>query len=105
MSALDVTNSMMDSEQQVAVTNAGTREFEKDALRGKESSDGLRDDLHTGTGSVSTGKATVSLLSKGYAGTKASGVGDFIGGEAEKTGKFLSSVPGAKRAGAAVARH
>lgn len=104
MSALDVTNSMMDSEQQVAVTNAGTREFEKDALRGKESSDGLRDDLHTGTGSVSTGKATVSLLSKGYAGTKASGVGDFIGGEAEKTGKFLSSVPGAKRAGAAVAR-
>ena len=104
MSALDVTNSMMDSEQQVATTTAGTRDVEKNALRGKESSDGLRDDLHTGTGSVSTGKATVSLLSKGYAGTKAAGVGDFIGGEAEKTGKFLSSVPGAKRAGAAVAR-
>ena len=104
MSALDVTNSMMDSEQQVAITTAGNRDIEKDALRSKESNDGLRDDLHTGTGSVSTGKATVSLLSKGYAGTKAAGVGDFIGGEAEKTGKFLSSVPGAKRAGAAVAR-
>ena len=95
---------MMDSEQQVAITTAGNRDIEKDALRSKESNDGLRDDLHTGTGSVSTGKATVSLLSKGYAGTKAAGVGDFIGGEAEKTGKFLSSVPGAKRAGAAVAR-
>ena len=59
MSALDVTNSMMDSEQQVAISTAGNRDIEKNALHTKESTDGLRDDLHTGTGSVSTGNATV----------------------------------------------
>ena len=104
MSALDVTNSMMDSEQQVQVTTAGNKDYLRTQLKGKESTDNLKDEVSTDTGDASTGKAGVSLVSKVYAGAKGEGgFGGLIGGEAEKTGKFLKKMPGMKQAGSALA--
>eukprot|EP01045_Picozoa_sp_COSAG04_P007741 COSAG04_NODE_412_length_14743_cov_74.925294_5_plen_277_part_00 len=97
MSALDVANNLMDTEHQAGLTAAGTRDFERTALGGKETAEGLRDDVTSDVGELSTAKGVygAAVAMKGVYG--AGGVRSFAQREGARLGKAAATAVGRGR--------